>query len=109
MDHVIAVDFDGCLCENKYPNIGKANDDAISALRIKKAEQSKIILWTCREGELLEAAVDWCSVRQLTFDAVNDNLPEHIETYANNSRKVFADEYWDDKAVAVKYTAKRKD
>lgn len=98
---IIAVDFDGTLCKSKWPEIGAANDDAIRALLRRKARGDKIILWTCRRGELLEQAVKWCNERGLHFDAVNANLPEHIAEYGDDTRKVFADEYWDDKAVYV--------
>lgn len=50
---------------------------------------------------MLQDAVDWCYNRGLKFDAVNDNLEENKEHFGNNTRKVFADEYWDDKAVPV--------
>lgn len=33
------------------------------------------------------------------FDAVNENLPEMVEWYGNDSRKVHADCYIDDKCV----------
>lgn len=61
----------------------------------------KLILWTCREGALLDEAVLWCLNRGLKFDAVNDNLPEDIEKYGNNCRKVNADVYLDDKNRTV--------
>ena len=35
------------------------------------------------------------------FDAVNENLPEVIERMGGDTRKVFANEYWDDRAVRV--------
>ena len=98
----IAVDFDGCLCENKWPDIGKANQHIINALLHHQARGDKIILWTCREGHALEAAVMWCLNRGLRFDAVNDNLPGHKAKYGNNCRKVYADEYWDDRSVIVR-------
>lgn len=98
---IIAVDFDGCLCENKWPDIGKAHDEVILYLRYRQAHGDKIILWTCREGDMLRAAVMWCLNRGLRFDAINDNLPENIALYGNNCRKVWADEYWDDKSVLV--------
>lgn len=100
---VIAVDFDGCLCENRWPEIGRANVAAIGALILRRAHGDKVILWTCRSGELLEAAVCWCAKRGLLFDGINENLTEHIEQYGNDCRKVWADEYWDDKAVPVKW------
>ena len=53
----------------------------------------------CRAGELLEAAVIYCRAMGLEFDAVNDNLPDLIELYGNNSRKISADIYIDDRAI----------
>ena len=61
-------------------------------------EQHKIILWSVREGKLLEEAVDWCRVHGLEFYAVNRDYPE--ETTNNNphfSRKVKADIFIDDR------------
>ena len=41
----------------------------------------------------------WCAARGIAFDAVNENLPEIVERFGGDTRKVFADEYLDDKAV----------
>lgn len=98
---VIAVDFDGCLCTRKWPEIGDPNWRAIHELQRRQADGDKIILWTCRVGQQLDEAVLWCLNHGLKFDAVNQNLPEHIAYYGNDCRKVFAHEYWDDKALAV--------
>ena len=97
----IAVDFDGCLCENKWPDIGKANQPIIYELVRRQAQGDRLILWTCREGMMLDAAIMWCLNHGLRFAAINDNLPENIALYGNNCRKVWADEYWDDKSVIV--------
>ena len=59
-----------------------------------------MILWTCREGEDLERAIAWCDSLGLSFDAVNDNLPDIIEKYGCNSRKISCDFYIDDRAVS---------
>ena len=98
---IIAVDFDGCLCDSKWPDIGEPHNEIIHALIREQVNGAKLILWTCREGQLLQAAILWCLNRGLKFDAVNDNLPEMQELYGNNSRKVSATEYWDDRSVAV--------
>lgn len=99
---VIAVDFDGCLCENRWPEIGKARQALINHILWRQQRcGDRFILWTCREGERLAEAVAWCAERGLFFAAVNDNLPENIAAYGSNSRKIEADEYWDDKAVTV--------
>jgi hypothetical protein len=98
---IIAVDFDGMLCENQYPDIGKPNTRMINWLIKKKACGSKIILWTCRTGEGLDHAVAWCGKQGLIFDAVNANLPEIIEQFGGDTRKVNADIYIDDHNAPV--------
>lgn len=35
---------------------------------------------------------------ELEFDAVNENLPEIIERYGSDGRKIYADVYIDDKS-----------
>jgi len=94
----IAVDFDGTIVEHKYPAIGEERPFAIDTLKLLQKEQHKIILWSVREGKLLEEAVDWCRVHGLEFYAVNRDYPE--ETTDNNphfSRKVKADIFIDDR------------
>lgn len=98
-NQVIAVDFDGTLCKQAWPEIGEENEALIRHLKEKKAAGARLILWTNREGDLLEEAVEWCRERGLKFDTVNANLPELIELYKNDCRKINADIYIDDKAV----------
>lgn len=102
MRKAIAIDFDGCLCEWAWPEIGAPHMDVINAAIAEQENGAALILWTCRVGGLLEAAVDWCSSYGLEFDAVNANLPERIAAYRNDCRKVNADEYWDDQAVIAR-------
>lgn len=95
---VIAVDFDGTIVEHRYPEIGKEIPFAIATLKKLQAEQHLLILWTVREGELLEKAVEFCRKRGLEFYAVNANHPDE-QVKANQSspcRKVRADMYIDD-------------
>ena len=100
MDYrIIAVDFDGTLCYSNWPELGEPNRPLIEYLRSQKDQGNKLILWTCRAGEALEKAVSWCRDQQLEFDAVNDNLPEIVELYGTNSRKITCDFYIDDKAI----------
>lgn len=99
MSYIIAVDFDGTLCENMYPEIGEPNNALLDELKLRKNNGAKIILWTCRVGDQLEQAIDWCRDHGLTFDAVNQNLPEIIEGFGGDCRKIFAHEYIDDRNV----------
>lgn len=98
---IIAVDFDGTLCENAWPGIGSPNDDLITFLIKSREKGAQLILWTMREGELLEKALVWCRARGLGFDAVNDNVQKMKDFYGNNPRKVFANYYLDDHNLHV--------
>ena len=98
---IIAVDFDGTLCESRWPEIGDAHWPILHEIVRRQAEGDKFILWTCREGKLLDEAVAWCLNRGIRFDAVNANLPERIAKYGDDPRKLSADEYWDDRAVLI--------
>ena len=98
---IYAVDFDGTLCTNKYPQIGSPNTKVIEYLKDKQSNGDKLILWTCRSGDNLTAAVDWCKERGLVFDAVDKPLDESIKKYGSDPRKICADIYLDDKAMNI--------
>lgn len=98
---IIAVDFDGTLCEDRYPKIGEPRIALINYVKSQKEAGAKLILWTCRCGDRLKEAVNWCKTQGLEFDAINDNLQEYIDKYNNNCRKVFADMYIDDKSIKL--------
>lgn len=100
---IIAVDFDGTLCENRFPDIGEPIMPIINNLLAEQENGSKIILWTCRTEELLKNAIKWCENFGIKFDAICDHTLESKQKYKNHSRKVFAHEYWDDRAVNVKH------
>ena len=76
---IYAVDFDGTLCTNAWPDIGEPNIAFIRHFRELREQGHKLILWTCREGEALQRAIDWCADYGLGFDAHNENLPELTE------------------------------
>jgi len=92
-----SVDFDGYLCKNEWPDIGKPNKKIIEHFKELKAAGNKLILNTCREGEMLEQAIRWCNEQGLYFDAHNENLPERIKEYGGDCRKISADYYCDDR------------
>jgi hypothetical protein len=97
---IIAVDFDGILCKNKFPDIGEPNYEIISLVRQLIDQKHEVILWTTRNGEELTAAVDWCGERGLHFCNVNGPAPsneaEYKDKYTTPSRKIYADIYIDD-------------
>ena len=97
---IFAVDFDGTLSFGQWSECGPGNDRLIEFMKNRKKNGDRIILWACREGADRSAAVDWCVDNGLLFDTVKDNLPEVIEKYGVNSRKVSCDFYIDDRSIS---------
>ncbi|MBR4130392.1 MAG: hypothetical protein IKU02_05625 [Bacteroidaceae bacterium] len=94
----IAVDFDGTIVEHRYPEIGKELPFATQTLRMLIEDRHKLILWSVREGKLLDDAVEWCRQRGVEFYAVNKDFPEEVEHRNQSfSRKIKADVWIDDR------------
>lgn len=94
---IIAVDFDGTIVEHKYPAIGREIPFAIETLKKLRDDRHKLILWSVREGKLLQDAVDFCRERGLEFYAVNKDYPEEDQSHDHYSRKLKADLFIDDR------------
>lgn len=106
---VIAVDFDGTLVQDKFPEIGEPNFEIVYWLRECKKRGCELILWTCRseniitengKGAVTNAVTYAKEILNLEFDAVNENLPRIQEKWNNDTRKVLADYYLDDKCLS---------
>lgn len=97
---LIAVDFDGTIVKHRYPEIGAELPFATETLKKLIKDGHKLILWSVREGKLLDEAVDWCKERGVEFYAVNRDYPEE-ESDKNNyfSRKLKVDLFIDDRNV----------
>lgn len=97
---VIAVDFDGTIVTHRYPDIGDEIPFATETLKMLIKEHHKLILWSVREGKLLQDAIDWCRERGVEFYAVNKDYPEEKVEYNNHfSRKIKADLFIDDRNI----------
>ena len=81
---VIAVDFDGTIVEHRYPKIGNEIPFATETLKELIKDGHQLILWSVREGDLLQEAVDWCHERGVDFWAINRDYPEEEEHKNNN-------------------------
>jgi hypothetical protein len=96
----IAVDFDGTIVEHRYPEIGREIPFATQTLRQLIKDRHQLILWTVREGKLLDDAIEWCRERGVEFWAVNKDYPEEdVTKNAHFSRKIKADVFIDDAMV----------
>ena len=94
----IAVDFDGTIVTHEYPKIGTELPFATETLKMLIRDHHKLILWSVREGKLLDEAVEWCRERGVEFWAVNKDYPEEsLENNNHFSRKLKADLFIDDR------------
>ena len=99
---VIAIDFDGTLCDHRFPAIGKEAAGAFRWLKKFQEAGAKLVLWTmrsdgCDDGtNPLAEAVQWCLDRGVAFWAVNSNPDQHHWTA---SPKAYAQAYVDDNAI----------
>ena len=97
---IIAVDFDGTLFTDEYPNIGEPIMRTIQYCKKMAAAGNTLILWTCRKDWLLLEAVRACEKYGLQFDYVNCNTKEILEKYNYiDNRKIFAHIYLDDRSL----------
>jgi len=125
MNPIIAVDFDGVLNSAGWPHMKGPDVQMIVWLRLAQAHGIRVILWTCRDGEVGRSASDWletclddqnlqeqvrvmrkdeimgalkgCKIHGLRPDLVNKNHPQAIQLYdGSDPRKVWADLYLDD-------------
>ena len=98
---IIAVDFDGILCENAFPDIGRPYYEMVSFVRQLIDEGHEVVLWTARTGDRLAEAAMWCEDRGLHFCAINENAPsnlaQYLAEYPTPSPKVYADLYLEDR------------
>lgn len=94
---IIAVDFDGTIVENKFPEIGRLLPHAKRVL-LALAEKYQVIIWTCREGEHKEKMLQFLKDEGIIHHRTNENCPHMIEVFGGNDcRKVFANVYIDDR------------
>ena len=94
---IIAVDFDGTIVEDRYPDIGKEKRFAFMALKNLQKDGHQLILWTYRSGKALEEAVEFCRKNGVEFYAVNRSYPEEELDETRMSRKIHADIFIDDR------------
>ena len=93
----LAIDFDGTIVDDAYPNIGKAKIFAFDTLKRFQAEGHRLILWTYRHGKELQDAIDFCKKNGIEFYAVNSSFEGEVFDSATQSRKIDADLFIDDR------------
>lgn len=97
---IIAVDFDGTIVEHRYPEIGEERVFATDTLKALIRDGHQLVLWSVREGQLLDDAVNWCRERGVEFYAINKDFPEEdVQNNIHYSRKLKVDLFIDDRNI----------
>lgn len=96
---VVAIDFDGTICEESYPEIGEIKKDAAMYINLLWRLGCNIVINTCRSG-IYEGMVEkFLEENRIRYDYINCNMPNLIEEYGRDCRKISADVYIDDKCL----------
>ncbi len=103
---IFAVDFDGTIVEGwrpdgeiYHPEIGPLRSGAREALLLMRERGHTIIIWTCRDGDEREKIAEYLRSAGVPFDYINEHHPELMHTFGNNTRKVWAHYYIDDRNI----------
>ena len=92
---VFAVDFDGTLCEHRFPHIGPEVPGALDTIKELQKNGHKVFLWTMRSGKTLGEAREWLEDRGVKLDAYNKSA----SGWDSGSPKAYANVYIDDAAL----------
>ncbi|NQY30040.1 MAG: hydrolase [Flavobacteriaceae bacterium] len=95
---LIAIDFDGTIVEDAYPNVGKSQLFAFETMKRLQNDGHRLILWTYRCGRKLDDAVEFCKQNGIEFYAINNSFPNE-EYDGKESRKISADLFIDDRNI----------
>ena len=92
---IIGIDFDGTICEEKYPGIGSMLPKANEVIN-KIHNFHKIIIITCRHTtQDINNMKMFLATHNIPYDLINENDPQLIEQ-RGDCRKIYADVYIDD-------------
>lgn len=83
---IIAVDFDGTIVEHKYPAIGREIPFATETLKMLMKQNHKLIMWSVREGKLLDDAVNGARIVVLSFMLSTRTIQKKRLTTTTTSR-----------------------
>jgi len=106
---IFAVDFDGTVVDDCYPETGQAVPLAMETLKVLTLMHHKIVMYTMRSGKTLEPARLYYHNCGVPLYAIN-RLPGQGPTL-EGSPKCYADYYIDDRNIGtgiIKYPGFKK-
>lgn len=102
---VLAIDYDGTIADTNYPTILGRIKGAKKYINKLYNDGWYIIVWTCRCDDNtttfpMSMAKDWLYANEIPYHKMNEHHPALVLTYNNDSRKIAADFYIDDKSIS---------
>ncbi len=97
---ILAIDFDGTIVEDQFPEVGKMIPGASEAINQLYADGYTIIIWSCRTGIKKTRAIEWLVMNGIKFHRFNESCPTNIALHGGkDTRKVYANIYIDDRML----------
>ena len=106
---MVAVEFDGKVCEENSPGIGKEKPMVLMSIKPIQSLGVYTLIWTCRSGKDLKNAINWCVTKGLEFDKYNEHADCFLSQFDCLGPKIGADMYIDDKAHSAHQIKDLKD
>jgi len=94
---IIAIDFDNTIVEPLYPEIGVLKANCKRIINKWYNLGHAIIINTCRAGKFHGDCEKFLIQNGISFNFINCNMPELINFYKADTRKISADVYIDDR------------
>ncbi len=102
---IIALDFDGTLCDSDFPELGPSLDAEFWLQRAAEVDDRvEYVLWTLRTAERLAEAARWCGSQGIALASVNEHpLQNRFEERQGfeMARKLFAHVFVDDRGLGT--------
>lgn len=96
---VLAIDFDGTIATDSFPEVGVLRKDADTIIRKLYSEGHDIIINTCRTGKYEGLAEYFLKKNDIPYHFINSNLPRVVDFYKQDCRKISADFYIDNRNI----------
>lgn len=96
---ILAIDFDNTIVKEEYPSIGPLLENAKQVINQLYDDGHYIIIWTCRSEDAELNAEMFLLDNGINFHKINAHNPHNIHRYGNDTRKISAHMYIDDRNI----------
>lgn len=95
---ILAIDFDGTIVDEDYPNIGKLKPNVVNIINKLYDLGDYIIIWTNRKDADLKSALEFLDKVGIKYHIANDNIKD-VKLNFIPYPKIYADIFIDDRGI----------